>query len=356
MLIRHPQEMTSKRLTEVLRRAGGVQKGEVVSIEVVEHTYEKGYVSHVARLQATYAPDAVGVCPRRLFLKMTKPDLYPEILEVGRREVAFYQAMQQVSAEMPIPTCYEAVFDPERGLAHLLLEDLSESHFQQTLPLPPSNRHCAMIVEGLARMHRYWWERKSLDRDLGEVVSEEKLVKQQQRLEESLPDFLVFMGEALLPTQRRVYEKIAGSSFLDRYQERLMNRRRITVVHGDAHPGNIMLPRDPSLNQIALVDWQLWEIGVGTNDLAFLMARRWWPERRHHLEKQLLHRYHEVLCEDGLLDYSWDACWRDYRESVILMTLIPIGQFRRNQPLQVIWFGLQNSLEAFMDLDCESLL
>jgi hypothetical protein len=37
------------------------------------------------------------------------------------------------------------------------------------------------------------------------------------------------------------------------------------------------------------------------------------------------------------------------------MTLIPIGQFRRQSPAGIIWFGLQDSTAAFMDLHCEEL-
>ena len=58
----------------------------------------------------------------------------------------------------------------------------------------------------------------------------------------------------------------------------------------------------------------------------------------------------------GVTNYSWDDLWRDYREAAVIMTLIPIGQFRRNMPAGVIWFGLQDSMAAFQDLNCAELL
>jgi hypothetical protein len=105
-----------------------------------------------------------------------------------------------------------------------------------------------------------------------------------------------------------------------------------------------------------LIDWQLWEVNVATNDLAFLMAHKWSPYRRAALERSLLQEYHERLTSHGVANYDWDTCWRDYRESVILMTLVPIGQFRRKQHPAVIWTGLENIMAAFQDLSCEELL
>ncbi|MCI0393844.1 MAG: ecdysteroid 22-kinase family protein [Chloroflexi bacterium] len=39
------------------------------------------------------------------------------------------------------------------GPCHVLMDDLSESHFQRPLPIPPSNHHCTLIVESLAQLH-----------------------------------------------------------------------------------------------------------------------------------------------------------------------------------------------------------
>ena len=132
--------------------------------------------------------------------------------------------------------------------------------------------------------------------------------------------------------------------------------KQVTLIHGDAHTGNILLPRDETKHDVVLIDWQLWDINVGAIDLAFLMALHWPPNRRAVLEESLLHRYHAHLLKCGVEGYGWQALWNDYRESVIIMSLIPIGQFRRNSPAGVIWFGLQDSLAAFEDLDCAEML
>jgi hypothetical protein len=107
---------------------------------------------------------------------------------------------------------------------------------------------------------------------------------------------------------------------------------------------------------VILVDWQLWDIYLATFDLAFLMALHWSPQRRALLEQPLLRHYHATLLAQGVAGYTWDDLWRDYRQAVIIMALIPIGQFRRNSPAGVVWFGLQDSMAAFEDLHCAELL
>lgn len=133
-----------------------------------------------------------------------------------------------------------------------------------------------------------------------------------------------------------------------------LSKRNLTIVHGDAHTGNFLLPADDG--PVVLIDWQRWDINIATNDLAFLMACQWTPPRRAALERELVEHYYRCLVENGVTDYSWPNCWRDYRESVILSTLIPIGQFRRQQHPSTYWFGAEFSTAAFVDLCCGELL
>ena len=105
-----------------------------------------------------------------------------------------------------------------------------------------------------------------------------------------------------------------------------------------------------------LIDWHRWSIDVPLYDLAFLIALHWSAERRAALERPLLRHYYEHLLRHGVTAYSWEDCWNDYRASVIVMTLIPIGQFRRQMPAGVIWYGMEQSVAAFNDLACAELL
>lgn len=342
-------------LTEKLRAAGALHQGHVSHIECDRETFNKGFVSNIAVLRLHYSPDATGERPPSLILKSSKLGLHPELLQSGSHEVEFYRAVAGMTG-LPLPVCYDAASDPESHASHIVMQDLSPTHFQRPLPLPPSVHHCELIVSSLARLHARWWNSPRLGVELGKRLDEAQAQAIIRRLEGTLPAFFDFLGDSLLPQQRRAYEQIMASDLLPRRTERLCALRQVTLIHGDAHTGNILLPRDPTREPVALIDWHLWGIDMATIDLAFLMALHWSPQRRALLEQPLLQRYLTSLQEDGVSGYGWDDLWTDYRTAVIIMTLIPIGQFRRNSPTGVIWFGLQDSLAAFEDLHCAELL
>ncbi len=356
MVIQACEQVTPAWLTEVLMAKGGVQHGRVMAIECDTQAFNQGYVSNVAALSITYSADASGTLPSRLFLKMSRPGVHAELLDVGRREVAFYQVMEDVADDFPIPRCYDAASDDSTGQVHVLMDDLSATHFQRPLPIPPSHRHCEMIMESLAHLHAWWWNSPRLGTKLGERLDERKAAEIRRRLEDTLPTFIDYLGDALLPTQRKAYEQIMASPFWARRVERLCSLQGVTLIHGDAHTGNFMLPHDTARHKVMLIDWHLCDINTAAIDLAFLMALHWSPQRRAVLERPLVRHYYGNLMAHGVTNYSWDDLWRDYREAVIIMTLIPIGQFRRNMPAGVIWFGLQDSMAAFQDLNCAELL
>ncbi|MCI0393843.1 MAG: DUF1679 domain-containing protein [Chloroflexi bacterium] len=121
-------------------------------------------------------------------------------------------------------------------------------------------------------------------------------------------------------------------------------------------PGRTDDRRTRRRHPVVLIDWQLWDIRLAAIDLAFLIALHWSPPRRAALEQPLLRHYYEALAQHGVAGYSWDDLWDDYRRAVIIMTLIPMGQFRRGSPAGVVWFDLQDSTAAFQELNCAELL
>ncbi len=128
MVIQAYEQVTPAWLTEVLMAKGSLRRGKVTTIACDTQAFNQGYVSIVAALNITYSDDASGMLPSRLFLKMSRPGVHPELLDVGRREVAFYQAMADVADDFPIPRCYDAASDDSTGQVHVLMADLSATH------------------------------------------------------------------------------------------------------------------------------------------------------------------------------------------------------------------------------------
>lgn len=105
-----------------------------------------------------------------------------------------------------------------------------------------------------------------------------------------------------------------------------------------------------------MIDWQLWHLDVGARDLAFMMALHWYPSRRRELERPLLELYHSALVSYGVVGYTFDDLWLDYRRCTVRNLTIPVIWWSRGMKPEAWWHRLECALGAYHDLDCEDLL
>lgn len=129
-----------------------------------------------------------------------------------------------------------------------------------------------------------------------------------------------------------------------------------TLLHGDPHWWNFLYPHEQTTDTTRMLDGGSWRIGVATNDLAYLLALQWYPERRRRLERPLLEHYRQRLITGGVTGYGWNALWSDYRLSV-LWGLSKVARCWAEGWPTVIWWGhLERAMLAGEDLACEELL
>jgi hypothetical protein len=362
-VIAGPEQVTPQWLAGVLEKHC-LGRGRVFSVEPVERSsHVDPWFADISFLRVRYSDDAPGSAPRRLVLKVSKPDLLPADLEYGRREVVFYDRIASAMDDPPLARCYDAVYEQETGRSHILLEDLSETHFQPRPPLPPSRPHCELLVDSLVRIHAHWWEREWGDSGIEWLPGRDALPEQHLRYphpmhetEEMLPGFVDCLGDRLSPDRRRLYERVLSSWPFPGLDERLDERRCLTLVHGDAHAWNFVFPLDSERDRVRIIDWHEWGVGLGTDDLAEAMALWWYPERRARLEAPLLQRYHGRLLEHGVQAYGWGRCWDDYRLSVVRCLLAPVWMHGEGRAPAVWWPILERVVLAFQDLECVELL
>jgi len=144
----------------------------------------------------------------------------------------------------------------------------------------------------------------------------------------------------------------ASPRLLARYR----THRDVTIVNGDSHVWNVLYPREPSSSDIRLIDWSGWRIDTATDDLAYMMAVHWYPERRRRLEQPLLDLYHAALVSHGVQGYDRRALAEDYRASVLWQLAIPLWQADHNLPPVIWWSHLERICLAVDDLGCRDLL
>ena len=115
-------------------------------------------------------------------------------------------------------------------------------------------------------------------------------------------------------------------------------------------------PRQGGGENARLIDWEGWTIDTATDDLAYMMAMLWYPDRRHRIERWLLDGYHAALLAHGVRGYDRQALDDDYRLSVLWLILRPVGQAAGNIAPRVWWNNLERIMLAVDDLGCRDLL
>jgi hypothetical protein len=346
-----PRAADADYLTDALRRSGALDDARVSG--VVVDSDRTTILSRLLRLSLTYDGAATGA-PRSVILKTAPPEPLVTAWNPGLQEVTFYS---QIAAAMPqrlVPRCFDAQHDVATKAWHLLLEDLTDSHALPTQwPLPPSRPQCQAILTAFARLHAAWWDDPRLGASVGVWLGTHDVDQRIRRLAGNFTQFADRLGEDLPPARRALYERLLDAT--PRLQSRYYSHRNVTIVHGDAHVWNCFLPRDGG-EDVRLFDWDGWRVGIATNDLAYMMALHWYPDRRQRLEAAMLDHYHAGLLANQVIGYDRDALREDYRLSVLWQIMTPVFQAANNIPPWVWWNHLQRILLAVDDLGCQELL
>jgi hypothetical protein len=345
-----PPAANAEHLTEALRRSGALGDGHVCNVAVMGSF--KKQRSHTFRLRLDYEGPAENA-PSSVILKMGHLDSEGRSSYANAHEIAFYRDVAPTLPARVVPRCFEAVEATDTRAWHLLLEDLTDSHFIATeWPLPPTAPQCESIVQAWARFHAAWWDDPRLGRSVGKWSDAEGWEQPLRNVAALFARFSDRYGELLPPGRRDIYQRL-----LDRAPDllaRYSSHRNLTLIHGDAHWWNCFVPRDGG--EVRLIDWEDWSIDTATDDLAYMMAMLWYPDRRRRMEQPLLDRYHAALLAQGVDGYDRQALDNDYRLSALWLIMRPIGQAANNIPPRVWWPNLERILLAVDDLGCRELL
>ena len=345
-----PRAADAEYLTGALRRSGALVGGRVRDFGV--ESSRNTILSRIIRIRLTYE-GAVDHAPASLILKTGLPDRFVGEWNGGRQEVAFYKEAASTMGASLVPRCFEAHWDLDNNEWHLLLEDLTDSHvIATTWPLPPSLDQCRTIVGARARFHAAWWDDPRLGTAVGAWTGADAMERYLQRLSNAVARFVDRVGDRLPRERLHLYDRLlaAAPSLFQRYQ----SHRDVTVIQGDAHVWNCLLPKDGS-EDVRFFDWDSWRIDTGSDDLAYMMAMHWYPDRRRWAERPLLDLYHATLEAHGIA-YGRQSLDDDYRLSVLWQIVTPVWQSDNNIPPVIWWNNLERIFMAVDDLGCRDLL
>jgi thiamine kinase-like enzyme len=347
-----PRAADAENLTAAFRRCGVLGSACVANVSLLSSL--KKLRSHTFRLRLDYDGPA-NDAPDTVIVKVGHLDDAGRPAYTNRHEIAFYRQVAPTAPAGLVPPCFEVVEATETTPWHLLLEDLTDSHFIATeWPLPPTFAQCESIVRALARFHAAWWDHPCLGGSVGSWLDPAAFAQVLREYSEKLDRFVDRFGESLPPERHDLYRQLLDQA--PRLLARYHSHRDHTITHGDAHAWNFFLPRDGVGDGVRLIDWESWSIDAATDDLAYMMGMLWFPDRRRRMERLLLDRYHATLVDNGIGGYDRRALQNDYRLSVLWSITRPIGQAANNIPPRVWWHNLERIMLAVDDLGCRDLL
>ncbi len=313
--------------------------------------------AHTARLQIFYSPDASGKLPASLFLKICKEGS----ALFGDSEVQFYTSIASSMPDPPMPCCFHSAYDAASSRYHLLLQDLTETH-QVNWNKTPELCSALKTVEALARLHAFWWDSPQLEEKVGRYPCSSVMNCYISHHQPGIDPLINYLGDRISAEDRAilslVWEK-HPALLLKRAQE----NKHFTCNHGDPNPGNILSPNTQN-GRTYLIDRQPFYSSlttwIGASDLAYMMVHWWETGIRCELQEPLLRQYLSQLQESGIVDYSWQMLWDDYRlaamQSFYVVWDWNIDPAEQKDMEWVWWPQLQKTLAAYKDLNCAELL
>jgi hypothetical protein len=347
-------QVTAAWLTSVLASSGALINGAVAAFDV---SPGRGNWSTNAILDVRYVNGSQGTRPQRLFLKMVNVDLGED--SFGASEVTYYTRDYIGIEGAPLVRCYDAVFSGELQRYHLLLDDLSETHFEAEEKAPTLEYGLA-LAEGLAALHARWWGARRFTEGGATMHSAAHIRRFVDISESGVGPLLKRFTTELEPHwPDKIHELYA------KHPQALIERTRddngFTLIHGDTGEKNILIPRSGD-RPIYIIDRQPFDWSLttwlGVYDIAYAIVLDWEVETRRNLEIPILKHYHDQLVRHGVKGYSWEQLYDDYRLCVAMCVYVATEYFRGGANRQWVseWLlMLRRALTACDDLACNAL-
>ncbi|MDG2332713.1 MAG: phosphotransferase [Myxococcota bacterium] len=292
--------------------------------------------------------------PSSLFIKSSPPDfgssLFGVLFGLGGNEVDFYRRLR---SDLTIRS--PNVFYAEGNSNHyvILLEDLTDKGCDfRTLASSCSFDEARKVITTLGTLHAGFWESPRFGTDLAWV----------RRLENDR-DFrlLDLVRQLSVPIACEKYDDSIPREIVDVIPHLMKNYRKLedawaqgprTLVHGDAHLGNMYMQQ----GEVGLLDWQVFNYGQGMRDISYLLVNSLTEEIRLAHQEELIRHYLAVLAEYGI-HLAFDVAWRQYRIQSVYAWIAGVVTAPSNfQPEAVVSAGLARASNAVLDLDALGLI
>jgi Ser/Thr protein kinase RdoA (MazF antagonist) len=247
-------------------------------------------------------------CPSNLVIKFAAGDdaTCRRVATAHRSEVGFYKSLA-AAIGVRTPSCWYGSIDEDGSRFTLVVEDLA--------PWRPGRQiegcnltQATAAVRYLAALHASRWNDGSLhELDFLIPVTGERATFLGDLARGATDSFIDRYGSRLDADDNATLREVAGK--LVEWQ--LCRERPFALVHGDFRPDNLLFSPDGS--GVVAIDWQTLTVTLPARDLSYFVGTALEPAQRRALERDLVAVYHRELADRGVVAYSLEQCFADYR-------------------------------------------
>ena len=344
--------------TEWVRRALSAS-GEHVALptntRIEEVGVGSGVMGQVMRCHLDYA-ETGSQAPESIIVKL--PSVTAKNRRMGKRLALYqreYEFYRSLASRYPVrtPRLLYGDFEPKHHRFVLVLEDIRGMKVvDQVTGADPVQAKQA--VRALARMHGAYWNRTHEPPLSGAYDSTNPRMRPvvQVVFLANLVRTLKHFGDSFSSTTRQLAENFA-LCVVD-HMAALGNGPR-TFTHGDYRLDNLFLPVDGG-DDVTVIDWQVSGLSCGLYDVGYFLVGSLTVPVRRQVEREAVEEYHDIVCRAGAKDFTFDECWRMYRQNTLaalLTSVIVCGglDLDDDRSRHLAEVGLKRSLAAIEDLD-----
>jgi len=304
------EQVTADWLTDALSRDDpGLAVGSANLIEYVHGASTKARIE-IGTNRSGY--------PKTVIVKAGFEAHSDVLRDMHRNEMHAYRDLIP-TFDVNAPRCLFAGQDAA-GMALVILEDLDLRNAKfLTLQQPLSFDLAAGFLDGLARFHARWWAAPDLASRF-RWAADTHAMRQSHYFDilldpQAFAEYVAAPRGAAMPQLLLDPERIShGHALLAKAHDRMAH----TMLHGDAHLGNLYTDADGTP---AFLDWQP-RRGPWVLDVTYFMTASLDVVDRRHWETALLQHYLTRLAAYGVAAPSFDEAFDAYRRDAIWGLLI----------------------------------
>ena len=307
-----------------------------------------------ARLKITYS-SRTEPYPPTVFVKLSPRSfinrLFGNLMRLATNEARFYREIAPaISIRVPTAFAIEEWGPASRLL--LVLEDLSllGAAFP-TVGDRVSLEQAKAVMATFANLHAAYADDPRFDQEFSWLRSPGR--NPTEAIERMVCAFgvkrglLRFADVVPEPLHRNVERILAARPHL----ERQWSVGTQTLIHGDAHVGNMFFLDDGD-DPVGFLDWQVVQVGQGMRDVSYFLINSVPTETRREHEGVLINGYRERMVELGAKMPFKDELRRQYRLHSLYAWIgaAVTAASGTMQPKEIARAGLTRTCRAVMDL------